>query len=232
MQALGTRHPPNDPTDLDGIRLLQMPYKMPTVTTPAQQAVKEALDIGFVPLATVLSDGESTVSWYRGPLVPVITKRDQYGPYQFSDHAIRYDPGNGLFDMSYAVAWQIGRLLALSDPTFSQALYDWRIGQFRKTNQAVTRRSFVARSSGTIALPDTADELLADDLGRAAATRFAASRLAPVLLSLPRISVRERRMPADVFPGVLREDEVAALHEADVEPITWAVNRIFGGGGP
>jgi len=232
IHALGTRHPPNDPNDLDGIRLLQMPYKLPADTTGAQQAVKEALDIGFVPLATVLSDGESTVSWYRGPLVPVITKRDQYGPYQFSDHAIRYDPGNGLFDMSYAVAWQIGRLLALSDPAFSQALYDWRIGQFRRTNQAVTRRDFVARASDTLALPGVANELLANDLGRAAVTRFAASTLAPILLSLPRISVREQRMPASVFPGVLRADEVAALHEADVEPLTWAMNRIFGGRGP
>jgi hypothetical protein len=232
MQALRTRHASGKPNDLIGIRLLQMPYDMPTVTTEAQKAVKEALDIGFVPLATVLNDGESTVSWYRGPLTPVITKRDQYGPYQFSDHAIRYDPDDGLFDMSYAVAWQIGRLLGLSDPAFSQAVYDWRIGQFRKTNLAVTRRGFVSRTRDALALPAGANELLAYDLGRAAVTRFAASRLAPVLLSLPRISVRERRMPAHVFPGVLGEEQLAALHDTGIEPLAWALERIFGGRSP
>jgi hypothetical protein len=230
MQALGTR------TDAAGnpigIRLLQMPYAMPSVTTDAQKTVKEALDIGFVPLATVLNDGEHTVSWYRGPLTPVITKRDQYGPYQFSDHAIRYDPDNGLFDMSYAVAWQIGRLLALSDPAFAQAVYDWRIGQFRKTNHAVARRAFVARTSKALTLPAAPEALLAHDLGDATATRFAAAQLAPVLLALPRITVREQRLPAHVFPGALSEDELAALHEADVEPLTWALDRIFGGRGP
>jgi hypothetical protein len=232
MQALGTRHTAGKPDDLIGIRLLQMPYNMPTVSTDAQKAVKEALDIGFVPLATVLNDGEQTVSWYRGPLTPVITKRDQYGPYQFSDHAIRYDPDDGLFDMSYAVGWQIGRLLALSDPAFSQALYDWRIGQFRKTNLAVARRSFVSRTRDTVALPVAANALLAHDLGRAALTGFAASRLAPVLLSLPRVSVRERRLPAHAFPGALSEQELAALQDADVEPLAWALEKIFGGRGP
>lgn len=232
MQALGTRHAPDKPEDLIGIRLLQMPYVMPSVTSDAQKFVKEALDIGFVPLATVLNDGESTVSWYRGPLTPVITKRDQYGPYQFSDHAIRYDPGNGLFDMSYAVAWQIGRLLALSDPAFSQAISDWRVGQFRKTNLAVTRRSFVARTRDALALPASASGLLAHDLGRASLSGFAASQLAPALLSLPRITVREKRMPPHLFPGTLSEQDLAALQEADVEPLTWALDRIFGGRRP
>ena len=232
MQALGTRHPPDRPDDLIGIRLLQMPYVMPTVTTDAQKTVQEALDIGFVPLVTVLNDGESTVSWFRGPLTPVITKRDQYGPYQFSDHAIRYNPGDGIFDMSYAVAWQIGRLLALSDPTFSQAVYNWRIAAFRKTNLAVTRRNFVARTSDAMALPTSADALMAYDLGRASLAGFAAGKLAPAILALPQITARQRRMPAGVFPGTLSEQELAALQDADVEPLTWAMEKIFGGRRP
>ena len=232
MQALGTRHVPGDPSDLIGIRLLQMPYKMPTVTTDAQKKVKEALDIGFVPLSTVLSDGETTVSWYRGPLVPVITKRDEYGPYQFADHAIRYDPDDGIFDMSYAVAWQIGRLLALSDPAFAQALYDWRIGNFRKTDLAVTRRRFVAQTRLALTLPTSAAALMAQDLGRTAATRFAARDLAPVLLALPHIARREQKLPTGAFPGVLPQEVLDALKESDVEPLEWALSRIFGASRP
>jgi hypothetical protein len=228
MQELRTRHAPGDPSDLIGIRLLQMPYKMPSVTTDAQKKVKEALDIGFVPLSTALSDGETTVSWYRGPLVPVITKRDQYGPYQFSDHAIRYDPDDGLFDMSYAVAWQIGRLLALSDPAFAQALYDWRIGDFRKTDLAVTRRRFVAQTRLALTLPSSAAALMAQDLGRTAATKFAAHDLAPILLALPHIAKREQKLPAGAFPGVLPKEALDTLKDSDVEPLEWALGRIFG----
>ena len=232
MQALGTRHAPGDPDDLIGIRLLQMPYKMPTVTTDAQKKVKEALDIGFVPLSTVLSDGENTVSWYRGPLVPVITKRDEYGPYQFSDHAIRYDPDDGIFDMSYAVAWQIGRLLALSDPAFAQAIYDWRIGDFRKTDLAMTRRRFIAQMRRALPLPTAAAELMAQDFGRTTAMAFAAHDLAPVLLALPHITRREQKLPAGAFPGVLPHDALEILKDSDVEPIEWALSRIFGASRP
>jgi hypothetical protein len=49
-----------------------------------------------------------------------------YAPYHYSDHAIQYDPETGIFDLSYAAAWQVGRLLALSDGAFSQSLSSWR----------------------------------------------------------------------------------------------------------
>lgn len=227
LQNLGTRHAPDDPATLIGIRLLQLPYAMPATMTDAQKAAKQALDMGFVPFETQFRDGESAVSWYRGPLVPVITKRDPYGPYLYSDHAIRYDPDNGLFDMSYATAWQVGRQIALSDPAFAKSLLDWRIGQFAATERALQRRAVLARMGGSVALPDDAGDLLSDRLGRVAAMRFVVDDLVPALEALPRMEVRERRLPAHAFPGVLSREELEEMAVAGAEPVAWTLERIF-----
>ncbi|HWF77863.1 MAG TPA: hypothetical protein VN694_11885, partial [Caulobacteraceae bacterium] len=43
-----------------------------------------------------------------------------------ADAATRYDPASGMFDLSYAGAWQMGRLLAVQDKRFSTLLVNWR----------------------------------------------------------------------------------------------------------
>lgn len=116
------------------IDLLRMPYAGPTPSTTAETTAQEATGWGYVPLLNNTRSGEETTSWYRGPASPVGTSVDPNGPYRFSDHDIRYDPGpendaapgTGMFDMSYACAWQIGRLLALSNGPFATALAAWR----------------------------------------------------------------------------------------------------------
>ena len=71
-----------------------------------------------------MRQGEKTVSWYRGPLVPL----NYHKPAQVqelvscADELLRYDPDIGLFDVTYAAAWQLGRLLALQNQSFALAL--------------------------------------------------------------------------------------------------------------
>jgi hypothetical protein len=89
----------------------------------AKGPVHTALKFGYAPLPHNLRQGSRTVSWYRGPLVPVPdAARTVNEIYVNADDALQYDKETGLFDVSYAAAWQLGRLLALQAPEFASAL--------------------------------------------------------------------------------------------------------------
>ncbi|MFZ7092722.1 hypothetical protein [Primorskyibacter sp. 2E233] len=90
------------------------------------KAAAAALAMGYAPLTYRMRAGEEATAWYRGPLSAVPTKNDGLGAFQYGDLAIRYDPKTALFDLSQAAAWQIGRLLGLSDSTFARQLFEWR----------------------------------------------------------------------------------------------------------
>lgn len=96
-----------------------------------------AFDRGFTPVNHDLRNDDRTISWYRGPLVPVhYQKSMSYADISCADAALRYDSKTGMFDTSYAAAWQLGRLLALQDQAFAQALFG-----FRTTYQRWIRRT-------------------------------------------------------------------------------------------
>lgn len=101
----------------------------PAVGTPSPAAVqaRSALERGYTALAHHTRDGGQTVSWYRGPLVPASVGTGIM-PSQMpsSDAATRYDPQSGMFDLSYAGAWQLGRLLALQDKRMPTLICNWR----------------------------------------------------------------------------------------------------------
>lgn len=76
---------------------------------------------GYTPLTHHFRNGAVTVSLYRGPLVPTETA---YQPPQAdsADGLYRYLPELGLFDVSYAAAWQLGKLAALHSQPVAEAL--------------------------------------------------------------------------------------------------------------
>ena len=89
--------------------------------------IEEALELGYAALDHRIRNGENTVSWYRGPLVPLkYPKGETYSFLPSADAALRYNYETGLMDASYAAAWQLGRLLALQNPHFSRMLYRYR----------------------------------------------------------------------------------------------------------
>jgi len=94
------------------------------VTFDPQNIVNAAYARGFTALNHVMRQGETTVSWYRGPLVPLNYDKPQkqQEPVSCADELLRYDPDTGLFDTTYAAAWQLGRLLALQNQSFALAL--------------------------------------------------------------------------------------------------------------
>ncbi len=119
--------------------LLRLPLPNPPVTPqdPATtQSVQIRLQDGYAPLRYAMLSGDQTFAWYRGPLSPTPVARflQDTGPGQpenafvplTTGDAMIFDPITGIFDQSYAVAFQTGRSLALANAPFTQSLMSWR----------------------------------------------------------------------------------------------------------
>ena len=96
---------------------------------------EEYLVKGYVPLPHYLRQGGKTFSWYHSPLLPAKNpteiKLSQLS-VRCADQLLSYDPENGLFDTSYAAAWQLGQLLALQDKSFAINLFNWKRSNAQK----------------------------------------------------------------------------------------------------
>ncbi|MCK5237472.1 MAG: hypothetical protein KAR06_10865, partial [Deltaproteobacteria bacterium] len=73
-------------------------------------------------------------------------------PIMTADEAVRYDPETGMMDISYASAWQIGRLLALQDKEFSVSLYNWKRSSTIETVMAFERQILEEEMGDTLEL--------------------------------------------------------------------------------
>ena len=113
-------------TDLDDSRLLSRP-PLTGDESEALRRVNTAFQMGFAPINHDLRNEDTTISWFRGPLVPMSYQRSMsYADISCADAALRYDSNTAMFDASFAAAWQLGRLLALQDQAFAQALFRFR----------------------------------------------------------------------------------------------------------
>jgi hypothetical protein len=102
----------------------------------AETTALTRLQNGYIPLSYSTQTGEQTFAWYRGPLSPVVSTDflETTGPGtadnplvpENSSEAMIFDPATGLFDQSYAVAFQTGRSLALASLPFATNLLQWR----------------------------------------------------------------------------------------------------------
>lgn len=125
---------------------------MPADGDAGAAVVEEALAQGFVALDHEPRDGGGTVSWYRGPLVPHAVSRTVTPPVASADAVTAYDPALGMFDVSYAAAWQLGRLLALADRPYAAALLRWKTASRR----SAAARAECAELAARMAVPVTA----------------------------------------------------------------------------
>ena len=107
------------------VNLNQEPSVLRLPRSPSPDAERR-LAQGYVPLPHRMRQGEQTVSWYRGPLVPFENPVEPSLPARSADELARYDTEVGLFDVSYAAAWELGRLLALQNKRFSVGPYHWK----------------------------------------------------------------------------------------------------------
>ena len=73
-----------------------------------------------------LTTGERTAAWYHGPLA----ERD-HGvvldlPARQASDLMLLERATGMRDISYATAWELGRLLALRDSAVGVQLHQWK----------------------------------------------------------------------------------------------------------
>lgn len=132
-------------------------FSPPAASPPvdAQAVVQSAYQLGYVPLNYTTRQGEQTAAWCRGPLVPFATRRVERPPFTTADEAKIYDQHTGMFDLSLAVAWQIGRLLALSDKEFSVALLKWQREVNSLINLLVGQTKTLEKFGNVLKLSDT-----------------------------------------------------------------------------
>ena len=108
---------------------------MGTVVNPGHPALT---DTGHLRITVQDRAGSSEIAWYRGPLVPYNLTRDPLGPYHSADQARRATPETGAEDVSYAAAFEVGRLLAAADARLAQAIMQWRREAYKQSARADT----------------------------------------------------------------------------------------------
>lgn len=143
---------------------------------PAPRPAPEFTETGHVGLPHLTRRGERVRAWYRGPFASHPTARDEKDADEHlpcahvSDQLRRVVP-DGREDLSLAGAFEIGRLLALSQPSVVRALLAWRAEQFgaERARQIVSGVSDAA----TLVQPDLKGR--ASDLGALISRRLVVS---------------------------------------------------------
>jgi hypothetical protein len=156
-----------------------LPTSQPVNPNQAQQLIAGAVADGYVAVAYQTRFGEQTVCWYRGPGQPQLLKANPQPTYTGSTQGLIYDPDTGLFDVSYAVAWETGRMLLLSNRALTISILRWLRRQQKISHLVLDRLLRLSDlgpgedaplSSGELAAPrlisDRARRTLADRLSR------------------------------------------------------------------
>lgn len=106
----------------------------PESETPPARPAPEVVETGHVGLEQRSRRGDRVRSWYRGPCVPFPTARDRPAggrlPLAHSADQLRRVVPDGREDLSLASAFEIGRLLGLSQLSIVSALLRFRGEQF------------------------------------------------------------------------------------------------------
>ena len=141
--------------------------RLPDSKLPSTDQNLKYLQSGFYPLPHKLRQGAQTVSWYHGPLATAPAKPLPIGSVACADSLLHYYQDNGMFDVSYAAAWELGRLLALQNAHFSAALYKWKKQYVRSLHKARQMRAVphlpgANRDYAPAPLPVSADHWLKD----------------------------------------------------------------------
>jgi hypothetical protein len=111
-----------------------------TMGTVEEEGHPPVIDTGHIPVSVIDRAGVQEDVWYRGPFGPMPLTRDPL-TYHSADQCRRVTPETGAEDITYAAAFECGRLLAAADPRLGQELMRWRREPYR---QSVRTDSLIA----------------------------------------------------------------------------------------
>jgi hypothetical protein len=103
-----------------------------TMGTVEEEGHPPVIDTGHIPVTVIDRAGVQEDVWYRGPFVPMPLTRDPL-TYHSADQCRRVTPETGAEDITYAAAFECGRLLAAADPRLGQELMRWRREPYRQS---------------------------------------------------------------------------------------------------
>ncbi|RVU33974.1 hypothetical protein EOI86_22885 [Hwanghaeella grinnelliae] len=107
--------------------LLGLKTRPPMLDVPSRAKRTRAPVVdGAVPMRLSSREGRPTAAWYRGPLVPHLQFFAPQLPALRAEALIRRDAATGMEDISYAAAWELGRLIAVRDPEIGIKLRQWK----------------------------------------------------------------------------------------------------------
>ncbi|KAH7006889.1 hypothetical protein EDB80DRAFT_893391 [Ilyonectria destructans] len=110
--------------ELDVLRPLETVFKPLQTKDRVSARLGDRLQDGYSLVKYRVQTGEQTVALYRGPFTPTrVSHHGQLDKCSNSGQDLQIlDKEIGMMDISYSVAWQIGRTLALGDRAFVAAL--------------------------------------------------------------------------------------------------------------
>lgn len=169
---------------------------------PPQEQTNALFELGGVPVAHGLRNGGKTASWYHGPLIAdknldadIEAALMATLPVRNADQLLLYNETTRMLDASYAAAWELGRLLTISEPRISQQVAQWKVSHAREAGLAeqnmwfthipFTDSQFVHREGGLL---ERKLQAYFTDLSRLLGVPF--QYLAPHLSLLPDESLR------------------------------------------
>ncbi|HEY1280425.1 MAG TPA: hypothetical protein VGF22_12190, partial [Acidimicrobiales bacterium] len=134
----------------------------PDLKAPPRPDPPELAETGHMALPQTTRRGDAATAWYRGPFGPLPTDRDPPDrPMTHVSDQLRTLTPDGREDVSLAAAFEIGRLLGLSQPALVSALVRWRGEQFGAARAQTIGETV---TNGTALAPDAPE--LGRDLGR------------------------------------------------------------------
>ncbi len=114
------------------IHLKQSGQEPMTLRVPKRSdaTAEQYAQCGYILLPHYLRNGQQTGSWYHSPLTPIdessMATETVTLPTPASDPLLLFDSKEKLLDVSYAAAWELGRILSLNSKSFSTGLYKWK----------------------------------------------------------------------------------------------------------